>query len=162
MTAVDELRQWVAEAVAADRQAAVHGLLADLSRDLHRAHASCRDEVSGFLTWLEGHMGAKVDELSNKTKLRAYHEHDYETIHGVLKANRRKLAVDPLARAFTEHLRAEYDRSVAKLHPLLARIEATDRLIDQIVYQLYGLTDEEIALVEGESSPAAPREANGT
>ncbi len=30
-----------------------------------------------------------------------------------------------------------------------ARIAATDRLIDQIVYALYGLTDEEIALVEG-------------
>ena len=33
--------------------------------------------------------------------------------------------------------------------PLLARIEATDRLIDQIVYRLYGLTDEEIVVVEG-------------
>jgi len=31
----------------------------------------------------------------------------------------------------------------------LARIEATDRLIDQIVYQLYGLTEEEVAMVEG-------------
>ena len=31
---------------------------------------------------------------------------------------------------------------------LVTRIEATDRLIDQIVYQLYGLTDEEIAIVE--------------
>ena len=29
------------------------------------------------------------------------------------------------------------------------RIEATDRLIDQIVYELYGLTDEEIEVVEG-------------
>ncbi len=29
------------------------------------------------------------------------------------------------------------------------RITATDRLIDQVVYQLYGLTAEEIAIVEG-------------
>ena len=28
------------------------------------------------------------------------------------------------------------------------RIEATDREIDQLVYELYGLTDQEIALVE--------------
>ena len=28
------------------------------------------------------------------------------------------------------------------------RIEATDREIDRLVYDLYGLTDEEIALVE--------------
>ncbi|TEU19049.1 MAG: hypothetical protein E3J21_04680 [Anaerolineales bacterium] len=32
---------------------------------------------------------------------------------------------------------------------LVAHIEATDWLIDQIVYKLYGLTEEEIAIVEG-------------
>ena len=35
-----------------------------------------------------------------------------------------------------------------------ARIATTDRLIDQIVYALYGLTDEEIALVEGQPAAA--------
>ena len=29
------------------------------------------------------------------------------------------------------------------------RIEATDRQIDVLVYELYGLTEEEIAIVEG-------------
>ena len=29
-----------------------------------------------------------------------------------------------------------------------AKIEKTDALIDEIVYELYGLTDEEIAIVE--------------
>ena len=32
---------------------------------------------------------------------------------------------------------------------LMACIEATNRLIDQIVYQLYGLTEEEIKIVAG-------------
>ncbi len=32
---------------------------------------------------------------------------------------------------------------------LVARIAATDWLIDYIVYKLYGLTEEEIAIVEG-------------
>jgi hypothetical protein len=31
------------------------------------------------------------------------------------------------------------------------QIEATDRQIDQLVYELYGLTEEEIKIVEGES-----------
>jgi hypothetical protein len=35
------------------------------------------------------------------------------------------------------------------LRPLLADIEATDWIIDRIVYRLYRLTDEEIAVVEG-------------
>jgi hypothetical protein len=35
------------------------------------------------------------------------------------------------------------------LAPVLARIVATDALIDQVVYRLYGLSAEEVAVVEG-------------
>jgi hypothetical protein len=38
-------------------------------------------------------------------------------------------------------------RSLAKLPPLKDRLTATDRLIDQIVYRLYSLTEEEIKMV---------------
>jgi len=31
------------------------------------------------------------------------------------------------------------------------QIDATDRAIDRLVYDLYGLTDEEIAIVEGQT-----------
>jgi hypothetical protein len=31
----------------------------------------------------------------------------------------------------------------------VARIDATDRLIDGLVYELYGLSEEEIGIVEG-------------
>jgi hypothetical protein len=31
---------------------------------------------------------------------------------------------------------------------IIGKIEETDRLIDQVVYKLYGLTDEEIGIVE--------------
>jgi hypothetical protein len=33
---------------------------------------------------------------------------------------------------------------------LVERIQSTDDLIDQVVYRLYGLTKEEIQVVEGE------------
>lgn len=33
------------------------------------------------------------------------------------------------------------------LEPLKARIKATDELIDEIVYRLYGLTEEDIKIV---------------
>jgi hypothetical protein len=46
-------------------------------------------------------------------------------------------------------IKREYEQSVVVLTPLLARIQATDALIDQIVYKLYGLTKDEIAIVEG-------------
>lgn len=41
-------------------------------------------------------------------------------------------------------------KSVAQKDILQRQIEATDRQIDQLVYQLYGLTEQEIALVEGQ------------
>jgi hypothetical protein len=37
----------------------------------------------------------------------------------------------------------------AETRRTLKAVRATDRLIDRIAYQLYGLTDEEIAVVEG-------------
>jgi hypothetical protein len=37
---------------------------------------------------------------------------------------------------------------MAVLDPLKDKIRATDNLIDQIVYKLYRLTDEEIEIVE--------------
>jgi hypothetical protein len=46
------------------------------------------------------------------------------------------------------------ERSMKALTPheqtaLERRIEATDRQMDALVYELYGLTEEEIAIVEG-------------
>jgi hypothetical protein len=42
----------------------------------------------------------------------------------------------------------EFDASMAKLQPLRERIAATNELIDRIVYNLHGLTEEEIGIVE--------------
>ena len=57
--------------------------------------------------------------------------------------------VDAYRNEPAQKIRQAWETSMETLRPLLARIEATDRLIDRIVYQLYGLTDEEIAVVEG-------------
>ena len=56
--------------------------------------------------WPEGYVGAKVDDLTPKTKLKGYYEHDYDGFLAVLKKNRKKLAVDPARREPTA--RAEF------------------------------------------------------
>jgi hypothetical protein len=53
--------------------------------------------------------------------------------------------MQPLLRA----TRTRWEHSRAALAPTLHAIAATDRLIDLLVYRLYGLTDAEIDLVEG-------------
>jgi hypothetical protein len=66
----------------------------------------------------------------------------------LLKKNSKKLQVDPARRA-AEALRAEFEGSMGKLVPLREQIRLTDELIDATVYRLYGLTEEEIGIVEG-------------
>jgi hypothetical protein len=92
---------------------------------------------------------AKVEDLTPKTKLQSYYEHDYEGFLAVLKKNKKLLAVDPARREPGETLRAEFEGSVGKLAPLRERIRLTDELIDAVVYRLNGLTEEEIGIVEG-------------
>ena len=90
-----------------------------------------------------------MEDLTPKTKLQSYYEHDYEGFLAVLKKNKKKLAVDPARQEPGEALLAEFEGSVGKLEPLRERILQTDELIDAVVYRLYGLAEEEIAIVKG-------------
>ena len=60
-----------------------------------------------------------------------------------------EIPIDLSDRNFQESLEREFTNSLDKLNPLFSRIQQTDALIDRVVYQLYGLDDEEIAIVEG-------------
>jgi hypothetical protein len=42
-----------------------------------------------------------------------------------------------------------YEESLQRVLPIKERLRMTDALIDAVVYQLYGLTEEEIKVVEG-------------
>jgi len=67
----------------------------------------------------------------------------------VLRKNRSRLAAPIADPAFLARLRDDYDASLAKLLPIKEQLARTDWLIDQVVYRLYGLTEEEVAVVEG-------------
>ena len=127
----------------------VHDLLAFLAEKMLEMNKQKQQEIKGFLGWLEGFVGAKVEDLTPKTKLQSYYEHDYESFLAVLKKNGKKLAIDPARREPAEALRAEFEGSLGKLGPLRERIRLTDDLIDAVVYRLYGLTEEEMRIVEG-------------
>jgi hypothetical protein len=135
----------------------VHDLLAHLAERMIAMNREKQAEVRGFLAWLEREVGAPIDDLARRTHLRNYLG-DYqkgelhlalEDLLDILRQNRRRIQVDPAARAFQEQLAREYEASLDKLLPLKARLAATDQLIDLIVYRLYGLTGDEVAVVEG-------------
>ncbi|MBI3947847.1 MAG: N-6 DNA methylase [Armatimonadetes bacterium] len=158
----DGLLAFVKEQLAAEPERAdvAHDLLAFLAERMIAMNKEKQEETRGFRRWLERQIGASVEDLSNKTKLREYHEHDFETLLGVLRANRRRLSADPDQRAAQDAIEREHDASLARLRPLKERIARTDAWIDRIVYELYGLTEEEIAIVERvPSASPANREA---
>ena len=130
----------------------VHDLLAFLAERMLEMNKQKQQEIRGFLDWLEGYLGAKIEDLKPKTRILSYYESDYESLLAVLKKNKKRLAVDPSRREPGELLRAEFEGSKKKLDPLMERIRRTDELIDAVVYRLYGLTDEEIGIVKGNSA----------
>jgi type I restriction-modification system DNA methylase subunit len=78
------------------------------------------------------------------TKLESFHEHDFKTFVAELK----KQKVSPTLKQQDEW--EEYFNSYKKeINDLQAEIKITDAEIDQMVYKLYKLTDEEIKVVEG-------------
>ncbi|MEW5872349.1 MAG: N-6 DNA methylase [Chloroflexota bacterium] len=138
----------------------VHDLLAYLAEQMIALNKIRQCEIMGFLAWLEREIGTPLEGLTGKTTILNYLG-DYrkgeeavalEDILAVLRKNQRKLGVQVAGRAFQERLAQEYQASLDKLLPIKSKLAATDRLIDQIVYALYGLTEEEIAIVEGSAA----------
>lgn len=125
----------------------VHDILAFLAEQMIEMNKEKQTEIKGFLEWLERQCKARIDELKNKTRIKNYHKHSFEEFLDTLKNNVHNLQVN-IDREFEERLKTEFEKSIAKLDPLKEKIEKTDWLIDQIVYKLYGLTEEEIKVVE--------------
>ena len=150
---IDCVLGFVNHHLAADPQRAdiVHDLLAFLAEQMVEMNKTKGQEIRGFLHWLELEIGVEIEAIKNKTAIRSYFDLPFDRLLDVLRKNRRSIAVDLSSRNFQESLKREFTASLAKLKPLLTRIQVTDALIDQVVYQLYGLTDEEIAVVEGEA-----------
>ena len=124
--------------------------LAEQMLDLNKKRQS---EAQNFLRWLEGEIGVKVQDLRGASKLQEYYGMDFSGFHDLLIKNKKKLKAgyNPRGRENKELLEDEFNRSADKIRQFDARIEETDRQIDALVYKLYGLTEEEIKIVESGS-----------
>lgn len=135
-------------AIKQEKSDVVHDYLAYLAEQLIRMNKEKEAEIKDFLRWLECYIGAKVEDLTNKTKIQEYYENDFSKLLDILEENKRKLSINPKKRNSIDDLAREYEDSKSKLQPILQQIKETDGLIDKIVYKLYGLTDEETAIVD--------------
>lgn len=128
----------------------MHDLLAHLAERMIEMNKDKNAEIKGFMDYLKGEIGTPIDDLSNKTAIQEYYKHEFQALIDILVKNMKKLKAgyDPKSPTNYKHLLEWYNASVGKLKPLMGKIEATDKLIDQMVYKLYGLTADEIKIVE--------------
>jgi hypothetical protein len=134
-----------------DKSDVVHDLLAFLAEEMTRLNKEKRGKIRDFLTWLENEvLKGPVEDQKNKTKIKNFHEGTFEGLLNILKAN--NVVDDPCPSQTRTTIEAEFNSAMTVLTQLKAHIAATDSLIDRIVYELYGLSEEEIAIVEGKQS----------
>ncbi len=143
----------------------VHDLLAFMAEEMMQLNKQKRSAQKEFLGWLvktlrilpdkEDRNG--IDVLTGRGKLADF-PGDYqkgepplafEELLDILRKNKGRLGVSLSDAGLIERLRNEYEGSLERVLPLKNRLAKTDSLIDQVVYRLYGLTDEEIGVVEG-------------
>jgi len=126
----------------------VHDLLAFLAERMIEMNKDKNEEITGFIEWFEREIGAKIETLTNRTKLKRYYDLYFDELLDILKKNKKKIPANLSNRELQGNLKDEFEGSMRKLRPLIERIKKTDELIDQVVYRLYGLSEEEMGVVE--------------
>jgi len=135
----------------------VHDLLASLAKRMMDLNKQKQAEMKRFVVWLDGLLKISVDDLTGKSKLKNYlgdyqksePELTFAELEDILFKNKSKLSISLNNARLIAKMRDEYEKSLTALRPIKSALVWTDNMIDQIVYRLYGLTDEEIKLVEG-------------
>lgn len=113
--------------------------MSNLSKTMLELNIQLQEKSAKFQSRIKSNFA--VEKIS--TKLESFHEYDFKTFVAELK----KQKVSPTLKQQDEW--EEYFNSYKKeINDLQAEIKKTDAEIDQMVYKLYELTDEEIKVVE--------------
>ncbi len=97
------------------------------------------EKINAFLSRVTSNFS--IEKLSNK--LKEFYNYDFKTFNTELK--KKKIVLTLKQQDEWEEYFNQYKREINSLQE---SINKTDKEIDQMVYQLYGLTDEEIKIVE--------------
>ena len=111
-------------------------------------------EIKTFLHFIEQETGGLIEDMSNKTKIKVYHDLDFTSFINILNKNKRvmKEGYNPKSPQAYRLLNEWFDDSLSRLKPLILQIETTDRLINKIIYQIFDLTKDEINLIESQDN----------
>ena len=95
--------------------------------------------TNAFKTWIKVEFG--IDKLSKK--LENYYELNFENFLKELK--KKKVVIKPNK---IQDLSEIFDESIGKIESLQWKIKETDEKTNKLIYELYGLADNEIEIIE--------------
>lgn len=147
--AVDAL-EFVEKQLREKRSDVIHDLLAFLAERMMELNKEKQTTVKQFLNDLKDFHSIDTCSLTPKTKLDEFWKLEAADVFTHLRANAKKLAAQGIRLKETdeEKIRDRFQKAKDQIVPLESALAFTDRLIDQIVYHLYGLTEEEIRVVD--------------
>lgn len=157
-------KDWqILEGVPWEQSDVVRDILAFLAERMIELNKEKQEKINGFLEWLAAELEVKpdkkgntgIDALTGKTKLKSYAGNyqkgeevlSFDELWAILRKNKNRIERN-LSPSFMQEVKQAYDESLSTLHPIKEKLRLTDNLIDQIVYRLYGLTPDEIRIVE--------------
>ena len=148
-TKADAILDFTETELAANRADVIHDFLAYLAGQMADLNKN-KTTVRAFLTDLKDFHGIEVRSLTPKTKLDEFWKLETAGLFAHFQANKIRIKESD-----EEKIRARFLKAKDKLVPLDSQINSTDELIDQIVYRLYDLTEDEIKIVEGRNQVVA-------
>ena len=133
----------LAKQYSASKNDVLHDFLSHLAEEMLAMNKEKQTLAQGFYTWM-GHYNIPPREtMKPKTILDEFWKLEFKEILTHLKKNK-----VPVSTSTQDDLLKRFTEASSTLNALDKKIENTDWLIDRVVYALYGLTDEEIAIVE--------------
>ncbi len=114
--------------------------LIDKTNDMLKLNKHLHNETNSFRDWLMHTFN--IEKLSQK--LEKYYKLSFDDFLNEVK----KKKVNVKSRENYQTLKEEFEKSITIINPLIQKIEETDKEIDQRVYDLYGLTEDEIKIIE--------------
>jgi hypothetical protein len=114
------------------------------AEEMLELNKNLQDELNSFKDWFI--YTFDIENLSQK--LEKYYELSFDEFLNEVK----KKKANVKSRENYQTLKQEFEKSIAIINPLLQQLNKTDNEIDHMVYELYGLTEEEIKIIEDSSN----------
>ena len=111
-----------------------------LGQEMINLNLSIYQHINKFLSRIQSNL--QVENITGK--LEKFYEHDFKTFVGELK--KQKIVLSLKDQDEWDDYFHSYKNDINQIQ---SEIQKTDNEIDQMVYELYGLTDDEIKVVEG-------------